>query len=74
MGYIALEKMIKGAKSSLYRIALTAASRANELAQGAKPLVKTSSKKISTIALEEVAAGKVSYEEGKAKDAKESAE
>lgn len=64
MAYIPLEKLIRK-DTSLYKLILTAAARANELAQGAGPLVQTSSKKVSTIALEEIAAGKINYATGK---------
>lgn len=65
MAYIPLEKLMRK-DTSLYKLILTAAARANELAQGAQPLIQTSSKKVSTIALEEIAAGKVNYKERKA--------
>ena len=61
MAYIPREKLIRP-DTSLYKLILTAAARANELAQGASPLLQTHSKKVSTIALEEIAAGKVYYE------------
>lgn len=64
MAYIPLEKLIRK-DTSLFKLILTAAARANELAQGAQPLIQTASKKVSTIALEEIAAGKVSYKETK---------
>lgn len=64
MAYIPLEKLMRK-DTSLYKLILAAAARANELAQGAEPLIQTGSKKISTIALEEIAAGKVSYKERK---------
>jgi DNA-directed RNA polymerase subunit K/omega len=67
MAYIALEKILSAKNQSLYKSVLTAAARANELAQGAQPLIKTDSKKVSTIALNEMAAKKVSYVEIKAK-------
>lgn len=73
MTYVSLEKSLKKADVSLYKTVLTAAARANELAQGAQPLVKTQSKKVSTIALEEIAAGKVRYEETKPKNKKATA-
>ncbi len=73
MSYVPLEKLVKKDQTSIFKLVLTAASRANELAQGAQPLVKTSSKKVSTIALEEIAAGKVRYEETKIKGSKKSA-
>ena len=65
MSYVPLESLLKKNKPSLYKLVLAAASRANELAQGAQPLVTTTTKKVSTIALEEIAAGKVFYEEPK---------
>ena len=64
MAYIPLEKLMKK-DTSLYKLILTAAARANELAQGAPPLVHAGSKKVSTIALEEIASGKVSYKDVK---------
>ena len=67
MTYISLEKLVKKQDASVYKITLAAAARANELAQGAQPLIKTASKKVSTVSLEEIAAGKVSYEEVKGK-------
>lgn len=70
MAYIPLEKLARK-DTSLFKLILTAAARANELAQGAPPLIQTSSKKISTITLEEIAAGKLNYREVK-KSAKKS--
>lgn len=70
MSYIALEKLIKNPETSVYKLTLVAAARANELSQNGQPLIKTNSKKVSTIALEEVAAGKVRYAETKSKGAK----
>ena len=67
MAYIALEKILPVKNKSLYKTVLAAAARANELAQGAQPLIKTESKKVSTIALNEMAAKKVYYVEIKAK-------
>jgi DNA-directed RNA polymerase subunit K/omega len=71
MAYIALEKILPQSKdASLYKTVLIAAARANELAQGAQPLVKTGSKKAATVALLEMAAQKVKYVEVKAKSKK----
>jgi DNA-directed RNA polymerase subunit omega len=64
MAYIPLEKLVRK-DTSVFKLILAAAARANELAQGAQPLIQTTSKKVSTIALEEIAAGKVSYKEVK---------
>jgi len=63
MPYIPLEKLVHGERTSLYKLVLAAATRANELARGAQPLIKSDSKKVSVIALEEIAAGKVSYKD-----------
>ena len=70
MAYIALEKILTEKNISIFKTVLTAASRANELAQGAQALVKTDSKKAATIALLEMANKKVSYVETKAKGKK----
>ena len=64
MAYIPLEKLMRK-DTSLFKLILTAAARANELAAGAQPLVQTGSKKVSTIALEEIASSKVSYKDVK---------
>ena len=64
---ISLEKLMKNS-TSLYGLVLTAASRANELASGEQPLINTKSKKISTIALEEISKSKISFEVPKPKE------
>lgn len=69
MPYIPLEKLMHK-DTSLYKLILVAASRANELAQGAHPLIPTASKKISSVALEEIAMGKVRYKDVKKLQAK----
>jgi DNA-directed RNA polymerase omega subunit len=63
MPYVPLEKLVNEEKPSLYKLVLAASIRANELAQGATPLIQSESKKASVIALQEIASGKVSYEE-----------
>ena len=50
---------------SVYRLVLIAAERAKQLSRGAKRLVDTDAKKAPTIALEEILAGKVRYEDGR---------
>ena len=61
--YVSLATLIsKTENASVFKLTLTAAARANELASGAQPLVKSQAKKVTTLALEEMAAGKVSYE------------
>ena len=54
------EKIFKDS-DSIFRITLLAARRAVELNNGAQKLVETTSKKFSTIALEEIIQGKVKY-------------
>ena len=73
MSYVPLEKLLNRENGSLYKLVLTAAARANELAQGAQPLVKSVSNKVSGVSLEEIASGKVRYEEAKAKGKKSEA-
>lgn len=71
MSYVSLQKQVKENNLSNFKLVLTAAMRANELAQGAQPLVNCQTKKVSTIALHEIAAGKVKYNEtGKGKGKK----
>jgi DNA-directed RNA polymerase subunit omega len=62
---MSIEKVVKREEDSRYKVVLAAAKRANELAAGAAPLVKSDSKKVSTIALQEFAQGKVRYEDVK---------
>ena len=61
MPYIPLEKLVTDKNPSVFKLCLIATERANELAAGAQPLVKSESKKVAVIALEEIAAGKISY-------------
>jgi DNA-directed RNA polymerase omega subunit len=57
-----------------FRIIAIAAQRAKELSVGAKPKIKTKSKKVSTIALEETVDNTIEFLTGeKAKKAKEEA-
>ncbi len=70
MPYVPLEKLVTPEKPSIFKLVLAASQRANELAQGAQPLVQSDSKKVSTLALQEIAEGKVSYEETKSKGKK----
>jgi DNA-directed RNA polymerase subunit omega len=73
MAYIPIERLIAYAeRPSLYKLVLIAATRANQLSQGAQPLIKSESKKVASIALEEIAAGKIRYEEIKTKGKKSS--
>lgn len=71
MSYVSLEKFYKKPEASVYKLVLTAAARANELASGASPLVKTHSKKVTTVSLEEIAGGVVRYDLKKNKKSKD---
>jgi len=63
MTYVPLEKLLVKKNTSVYKTSLLAAQRANELAAGAQPLTPASTTKVSTIALEEIAASRVWYVE-----------
>jgi len=60
MSYIPREEIFRD-RDSLYKVTLIAARRAIELSNGAKRLIETDSKKFSTIALQEISQGKISY-------------
>ena len=62
MSYMPRKRIFKEG-DSIYKITLLAARRAIELNNGAKKLVESSSKKFSTVALEEISQGKVKYKE-----------
>ena len=57
---IPIEELLKEG-GSVYKSVVLAAKRATELSQGAPRLIKTSSAKPSTIALEEMRKGVVAY-------------
>ena len=60
MSYMPVEKIFKES-NSIYKTTIIAARRAVELNNGAKKLINTNTSKFSTIALEEIIAGKVKY-------------
>lgn len=60
MSYMPLEKIFKDSES-IYKLTIVAARRAIELNNGSQKLINTNSGKVTTIALEEIAAGKVKY-------------
>ena len=63
MAYQPLEKLLPSAKGSIYKLILLASQRALELAEGAPRLIEyPSSDKPATMALEEIASGKVVLE------------
>ncbi|MEW6008297.1 MAG: DNA-directed RNA polymerase subunit omega [Candidatus Omnitrophota bacterium] len=60
MQYIPLEKLIDKTGNSLYKLVVMASKRAFEIAEGAPALVEKSEiAKPGTIALEEIAQGKI---------------
>jgi len=63
MGYVPLESMLDKTNYSIYKLAILASKRALEIAEGQPRLVAnlSSSMKPSTVALYEIAAGKVHY-------------
>ena len=66
MDHVSLEEVMRKTKCR-FGLVLAAASRANELLTGESPLVQTESKKAATIAIEELAQGKVNFKYGKGK-------
>jgi DNA-directed RNA polymerase subunit omega len=60
MAYMPVGKIFKDA-GSIFKLTILAARRAVELNNGANKLIVTNTTKFSTIALEEIAAGKVKY-------------
>lgn len=69
MSYVPLEEVLDKTDYSIYKLVILASRRALEIAEGQPKLVETnSSTKPSTIALEEIAAGKVVLKKTKAKE------
>ncbi|MBN1794228.1 MAG: DNA-directed RNA polymerase subunit omega [Candidatus Omnitrophica bacterium] len=72
MSYAPMEDVIRESQS-IYKIVIIASRRAQEISQGSPVLVEVGKEKPSTIALKEIAAGKVSFklkaEGGKKKSA-----
>lgn len=58
MTQVAIEELLKKS-GSVYKLVILAAKRAKELSEGAPPLVETSQRKITSIALEEILQGRV---------------
>ncbi|MDP2938116.1 MAG: DNA-directed RNA polymerase subunit omega [Candidatus Omnitrophota bacterium] len=64
--YVALENMLDKSDNSIYKLVILASKRALEIAEGQPKLVNLdSSLKPSTIALHEIAEGKVRYKKTK---------
>lgn len=65
MSYIPLEKLIDKSHGSMFKLALFASRRALELAEGAPRLVEAPKDlKVTTLAMMEIAEGKVGMLEG----------
>lgn len=65
MIYPSIDELSSKADSK-YTLAVLAAKRARELLKGSKPLVHSESPRVVTIALEEIAQGKITYVRTKA--------
>ena len=61
MAHVAVEDLLKRC-GSIYRLVLLAAKRAKELADGSPALVDTPSRKVTSVALDEIVQGKVLYQ------------
>ena len=69
MGYVALEKMLDRTGGSIYKLVILASKRGLEIAEGQPKLVEApSTMKPSTVALLEIAAGKVEARKSKSKE------
>lgn len=69
MGYVPLEKVLDKTDYSIYKLVILASKRSLEIAEGQPKLVEAnSSAKPSTLALEEIAQGKVVLKKAKAKE------
>lgn len=69
MTYVPLEKLLDKTDYSIYKLVILASKRALEIAEGQPKLVNTNSlTKPSTLALEEIAEGKVVYKKTKSKE------
>ncbi len=69
MGYVALEKLLDKSCNSIYKLVILASKRALEIAEGQpKLVVVNASIKPSTVALYEIAEGKVYCKKLKQRD------
>lgn len=69
MGYQGREKLLDKSMGSIYKLVILASKRALEIAEGQPKLVEDgASVKPSTVALHEIAAGKIETKKSKAKE------
>ena len=73
MAKIPLEDLLKRCPS-IYKLAVVAAKRAKELAEGSPALVHSDSKKVTTIALQEIMQGRIAYEAPETEEGEEGGE
>ena len=66
MSYVRIQDLLEKT-DSIYKLVVLASKRAVELNAGAPKLVEIDTEKISSIALEEIARGKVKLEKGKSR-------
>ena len=65
MAYVPLEKIVGNAEGSLYKLVILASKRALELSEGLPKLIESNSHtKTTTVALMEIAEGKVKLKKG----------
>ena len=62
MEKVPIEDLLKQC-NSIYKLVIVSVKRARELALGSPKLIQTNSKKITSVALEEMQQGKVSYKQ-----------
>lgn len=66
MAYVALEKLLEKSGDSIYKLVVLASRRALEIAEGQPKLIEANPLlKPSTVALMEIAAGKIRYKKTK---------
>ncbi len=58
-GYFPTEQLLKASDGSVYKLAMLAAKRALQLADGEKPLAESKDEKLLDTALLEIAEGKI---------------
>ena len=56
---VSIENLLDKTDNSIYKLVILASKRALELNEGSPKLVETDSKKIATVALEEIKEGKI---------------
>jgi DNA-directed RNA polymerase omega subunit len=65
MSYIPIQDLLNKTNNSMYKLVVLASRRATELNAGAPKLVEYDQEKVTSIALEEIAQGKIKLQVGK---------